>query len=60
MQKIFDDQVAYKLTEDRAQLMGDGSSEWNVERPSSSNNHNVSVDELRSRQKQMLGGNLYL
>lgn len=53
MQKIFDEQVVGKLKEDRNQLMNAGPSDHNSEI-----NSHASIDELRSRQKQMLGGNL--
>lgn len=58
MQKIFDEQVVGKLKEDRDQLMNAGSSNWSsaISTPEFTPS---SIDELRTRQKQMLGGNYY-
>lgn len=53
MQKIFDDQVIGKLQEDRSQLMNVGPSEWNI---GIIDDNITSVDKLRARQKQILGG----
>lgn len=58
MQKIFDEQVAGKLKEDREQLMNAGPSDWNIERLSA-DAPSSSVDELRSRQKHLLGGKVF-
>lgn len=58
MQKIFDEQIVGKLKEDRELLMNAGPSDWNIERLTA-DAYPTSVDELRSRQKQMLGGNIF-
>lgn len=56
MQKLFDEQVLIgKQKEDREYLMTAGPSDWIVER-TNDDFSGASVDELRSRQKQMLGG----
>lgn len=58
MQKVFDDQVVGKLKEDREQLINAGPSEWSIERINADTS-NSSIDELRSRQKHMLGGRIF-
>lgn len=55
MQKIFDEQVVGKLKEDREQLMNAGVSDWTSDSRSGSG----SIDELRARQRQMLGGKVF-
>lgn len=55
MLKIFDDQVVGKLREDREQLMNAGPSNWGIAKINAEPVI-TSVNDLRSRQKQMLGG----
>lgn len=54
MQKIFDEQVSQKRMEERNALLGTGSSVWGDDDGAGSSS-NVSIDDMRSRQKQMLG-----
>lgn len=57
MQKIFDEQVVGKLKEDREHLMNARPSDWSGT-TISTDITNSSIDHLRSRQKEMLGGKL--
>lgn len=57
MQKIFDEQVVGKLKEDREQLMNAGPSDWGIER-NFNDFSQAPIGDLRTRQKQMLGGKI--
>lgn len=52
MQKLFDEQLSKKRMEERGNLLGD---DWEVNQEGPSTD--LTIEQARSRQQQMLGGN---